>query len=637
MEQKDISKQKPTGWLQRFKSGIQKYRRFKKETADKKWFCIFNMICNILLAILTVLPMLGMVVSKVPFSYEVNDDATIVQILDGSFTGTPEAHGIFIKYPLSWIMSSLFEKNPSIDVNRFLAGLFRLSQTHFENVNWYLGVIIIIEAFAMTVVLFRMLDYFGQNRIMICALFDLGFLIIWLSCFSALTFSTAAAFCGSMTLLYTAFTEGEKFWRPWNLAVFGVLLTGTFCLRTNCFYMILPFLCVELLWKYHITFLRSPKPWIAAAFFGILSGALLYGNTVMYSSQQWKQYKIYNHARAYLQDYTGFPDYEDNAAFFDSLGMNKMQRDAMAKYSYCLVDDFDIRWVEKTYEYQKSMEKTQSIREKIKEAEPVAKKYWDEKKQAPFELRFYARYIWVLLIPLAILTVVFHLRKENIPIHIWNILCFDAMALLLRAEWIYLAMNGRFPARVEESIRLVTLTVGIMAAGHFLRQWKENRLTAIPVLVQLLLVACLFRIGIGQEQIEQTAGRQKYHLTYASEKAEILSYCGEHPENLYVLDTRSFTKMSRPGDDTHQGNWFMSGSWTAYTPLYFEKLSSCGISGLGSEFLTKKNVYVITKGKKNIAALMGIEDREKVETEIADEIVTGGNNFFEIYKVKRVK
>lgn len=42
----------------------------------------------------------------------------------------------------------------------------------------------------------------------------------------------------------------------------------------------------------------------------------------------------------------------------------------------------------------------------------------------------------------------------------------------------------------------------------------------------------------------------------------------------------------------------MSGSWTAYSPLYEEKLAKDGISNLGTGFLLKKNVYIITKGRK---------------------------------------
>ena len=67
-----------------------------------------------ILAIGTVLPFMMKICNKVAFTYEVNDDAAIVQILDGSYTGTPDGHAIFIKYPLSWIIAKLYELNPKL-------------------------------------------------------------------------------------------------------------------------------------------------------------------------------------------------------------------------------------------------------------------------------------------------------------------------------------------------------------------------------------------------------------------------------------------------------------------------------------------------------------------------------------------
>ena len=60
---------------------------------------VINFVINMILAIGTVLPFMMKMCNKVAFTYEVNDDTAIVQILDGSYTGTPDGHAIFIKYP----------------------------------------------------------------------------------------------------------------------------------------------------------------------------------------------------------------------------------------------------------------------------------------------------------------------------------------------------------------------------------------------------------------------------------------------------------------------------------------------------------------------------------------------------------
>ena len=56
-------------------------------------------------------------------------------------------------------------------------------------------------------------------------------------------------------------------------------------------------------------------------------------NTQMYGSMGWKNYFIYNHARAYMQDYTGMPDYEENEDFYQSIGVSENAQKVFKSYS----------------------------------------------------------------------------------------------------------------------------------------------------------------------------------------------------------------------------------------------------------------------------------------------------------------
>ena len=126
---------------------------------------VINFVINMILAIGTVLPFMMKMCNKVAFTYEVNDDAAIVQILDGSYTGTPDGHAIFIKYPLSWIIAKLYELNPKLP----------FTVPADNGTNWYVTAIVLLEVFALTVVLFRILNYFRCNRILICFFYTLAF------------------------------------------------------------------------------------------------------------------------------------------------------------------------------------------------------------------------------------------------------------------------------------------------------------------------------------------------------------------------------------------------------------------------------------------------------------------------------
>lgn len=509
---------------------IQVFDSYNKFLSGK----IVNFFINIILSISTVIPFMLKLCQKVAFTYEVNDDAAVVQILDGSYTGIPDGHAIFIKYPLSWIIAKLYKLNPRWSF-QILAD---------KGTNWYVTVIIVLEVFALAAVLFRILNYFRCNRILICFLYNIAFIYIWMPCFFHLTFSTVAAFLGCACLLFVGFAKKEELWRPWNLFYVGILGISAYCMRKQCFYMIIPFLLIEIWYKYRMDFFHSVKPWFVLVFCGVVGSCVLFLNAQMYHSVGWKKYFIYNHARAYMQDYTGMPDYKKNQEFYHSIGVSEAAQKALKNYSYCLYDDFSVDIIEKIYMYQKAQEPEISYMQKLEKAKKRACRFCVKKNQAGEFLKATGFYVWFLILPLIAVSLLF--------------------------------------------------------------QWKEGFLKWVSVLIY----------GAGSKK-----------------KAEIAAYCGNHKENYYILDTQSFGKPSGVKDDLHQGNWFMSGSWTAHSPLYEEKLAKDSISSLGTEFLLKKNVYVITNGKKNVLNLLGQENTEHFTYKAVDEIETSGNLFFVVYKI----
>ena len=611
-----------------FRSLLLRWQQFRKSRRA----AFLNLMLNLALACITVLPLIRRICTEIHFTFEANDDSAVQQILDGSFTGRPEAHAIFVKYPLSWVISRLYSVNPRI----------KIGSLHLKDINWYLAMVIILYSLALTAVLFRILTYLRSCRLLICLFYYLGFLFIWLPCLVRMTFSTSAAFFGCMSLLFLAFCSRQEAWRPWNLLILGILLTAAYCMRAQCLYMVLPFLLLEILRKYHIHFFKSVKPWLTLVFCGLLLTGMVFLNSRMYGSQAWKRYLVYNHARAYMQDYAGFPEYEENRDLYQSLGISENERNAIARYSYCLVDDFSTDWIEDLYQKLKKDENP-SYAARIKEARPAAAEYLKNENQTDPSLKKISFYFWVLIIPLYILTALFcsdyHINKKALFsfLRLFRDLIFIIIAgTLVWLEWIYLAINGRFPQRVEEAIRLLTLTVGMIAAGHLLYRWREKKLLYLPVLLQLIPVLLFMNSGIADARLKEISHIQKYYYDYAVEKSEVVRYCGNHPENCYILDASGFTKGSRPFDDLSQGNWFMSGTWSAYSPLYDQKLQDFNADKLGKEFVTRDNVFIITKGRKDLSQLMALPEQEEAEKVIVDEIATSANTFFIVYHVNRI-
>ena len=207
------------------------------------------------------------------------------------------------------------------------------------------------------------------------------------------------------------------------------------------------------------------------------------------------------------------------------------------------------------------------------------------------------------------------------------------MGVLLAGEWIYLMMLGRFPRRIEEIIWLLTFCIGALLAGRILMRWKDIKWCRLPGLIQIALLILFLMHDPLPAAVSALQARQTDMLSGQSRKAELLEYCGEHPENLYVLRTTSFPGSSTPYDDLSQGNWFMSGSWAAYSPLYNKKLAAEGTTDLSADFLQRDNVYVITKGKANLRRMTGRSEDEPIAADVTDTVTTRDGTEYLIYKV----
>lgn len=601
-----------------------KYNTWREEHKENKGYRTADFFINVALSLITMIPLLYAVCIIVPFTYEVNDDSAMSQILSGAYTGKPDSHAVFIRYPLSFIIKLLYEKIPSM---RFLGN-------QFDQINWYVVVFVIMESVALVCVLFRLLNYFKRNRLLICVIYAIGFLKIWLECFSSMTFSTAAAFMGCMALMFFVLESESEAFRPWNILLLCFFILCAYCLRKQCLYMVIPFLFLEFIRKFHIQILKSARPWIILSVCVVAVFGCNYMHTKMYSSQEWKKFSIYNHARAYLQDYDGFPDYDEAKEFFEEHNISRQEKDSLQNYRYCFLDDCDPELVEDLYSYVKAGEEDLTLKEQLLSSIGKVKKYMLYKNNSPKGLKYASMYLWLVLIPIVPLTMIYQ-RKKGVFLHIRNFLYAFGSGVFLLAEWFYLAMNGRFPQRVEETIRLVMLITALAILCLYLKMWEKAPLTKIHPVIQIVVVALAVVIASPSDTLSELAAKQNQMMSFQTDKIEIINWCSEKPDNVYILDTNAVVTPLKPSDNYDNDNWYVSGSWLAYSPLYKEKLALNNLNSLGSETLVKDNVYVITRSTVTPELLFGIDEDKVVETELVDTLCTQTANYYSVYKVKK--
>ena len=590
----------------------------QKQLSEKQWFPAACFAYDLLISLAAVLPLMCLVIKTVPFSYEINDDALVAQFLDGSYTGSPEAHAFYVRYPLSWLIAKIYEHFPSGDTN------------------WYVMSVAALAIFAMVCVLFRILRAFSCNRLPLCMAFDTAVVMLWLPHFSCMTFTTAAAFVGVMGILFLGFMNEEDIAKPLNILILAVLLVSCWCLRRQCFLMVMPFIAVLLILRFRLKYFRSWRPWLAVLVIGLMTFGLVHADKAAYGSEDWQAYRTYNSERAWLQDYGRIPPYEGNEEFYQGIGMGEEAVSAFKGYTYCMVEGFGPDKVHAIYEYVSSQQaedgQSESLLQRIREMIPVAlESFRDPENISVWTVRI-TRGLWTCLIPLLLLSLL-TVREDRWRRSAVILLEMLSMGVLLAGEWIYLMMLGRFPRRIEEIIWLLTFCIGALLAGRILMRWKDIKWCRLPGLIQIALLILFLMHDPLPAAVSALQARQTDMLSGQSRKAELLEYCGEHPENLYVLRTTSFPGSSTPYDDLSQGNWFMSGSWAAYSPLYNKKLAAEGTTDLSADFLQRDNVYVITKGKANLRRMTGRSEDEPIAADVADTVTTRDGTEYLIYKV----
>lgn len=638
---------------------IRKIQEKQKQLSEKRWFPFARFVYTLLLSVAAVLPLMYSVVHTVPFCYEINDDALIAQFLDGSYTGSPEAHAFYIRYPLSWIIAWLYAHDPVLPGWVWRPGMpdssgavsaveDTLAAQAASGTNWYVFTVAALAVFAMICVLFRILQAFRGNRLILCVLFDMAVGFLWMPHFSCMTFTTAAAFMGVMGILFFGFMDAEEAARPWNLLILAVLLGSCWCLRRQCFQMVMPFILVLLVLKFRLQFFRSWRPWLAVLIIGAMAFGLAQAEKSTYGSEYWLAYRTYNSERSWMQDYGRIPPYEGNEEFYREIGIGPEGVTAFKGYTYCMVEGFGPEKVHEIYEYASAQqpaetldhlsggsitETIRSLRQVVKDMIPAALDAFHEPGHISEWTSKITYALWESLIPLLLLSLV-TVRERRWKESVVILLEILSMGALVAGEWIYLMMNGRFPRRVEETIWLLTFCIGALLAGRILTRWRGIKWCRLPGLLQIIVLILFLQHNPLPGAITELKAQQLETLAGQTQKAEVLAYCGEHPDNRYVLRTSSFFASSTPYDDLHQGNWYMSGSWAAYSPLYHQKLALDGTEDLGIGFLKRDNVYVVTRGKANLRKMMGRSESEPVSAFVEDTVVTADGTEYMIYKVE---
>lgn len=234
--------------------------------------------------------------------YDTNDDAIMAAISYGYY-GLPEGNLVYI-HPL-------------------LGGLLAALQRMVPGVSWYLlmelGILFVSMVALYSLVLDREESAWALPALTVLTVY-LTYALLFRMQYTKIAGCAAAA---GMLLLFRAVEKRRR----WYAYLLGLLLAVSgFLLRDSAFFMVLIPLAGVGTW-YGIRYLRAGERKQAAVLVGTfvllfaICGGLMAGQRLT-RDPAWDHYRQYNALRTELMDY-GFPDYGENQALYQSLGISE--------------------------------------------------------------------------------------------------------------------------------------------------------------------------------------------------------------------------------------------------------------------------------------------------------------------------
>ncbi len=513
------------------------------------------------------------------YTYGVNDDAFIGSVLMGSLTGSPDAHVVYIKYPLASVLVFLFKIFPAV--------------------NWHYALLIACFIICVFLVNFRIFSNIKKwiNKFIFSVIFMLCFWFCLAKQITMIHYSMCAGVLTGTAIFWfiTIKHESSKLNLALNYITALLLLFTAYGLRSRTVFMLMPLAAVALIYK-----LIKAKPiftkkniirWIifpVVLFVGI--GGIEVLHNANYKSDAWQEFLKFNDARTTIYDFYGLPEYEENKELYNDLGVDKTRQYMYEQYYLEFTDGTSNDMLGSVASYQVK---------KVKKALPFGKRIAKTIKELPknlFAKEYQPISIFVicLFVALIVLSIIF---KKNRTL-LFLILAFIATLI----PWGYMIYMNKPVSRVTYGIwvaNLVTM-IGLLIDNSDeirkmlskVREIKFANYTKIIVSVVIAL-ALLLGIGLNYKKVQKYVNNS---IKSGQVRIALENWCKENPENLYIYETQTFNTI---GYDMKSmkgkfSNIVWPGGWCAKMANLESIWPKLGIDNLEKDIAQKDNIYLVS-------------------------------------------
>ena len=614
-------------------------------------------INNIVLSLLVLLGVYAVSAYCFDFFYDLNDDMVIKDILSGAYAGTPDGHTNQMLYPLGAVLGFFYQVFPKAPV----FGIFLCT---------CMGVCI-------AMISYRMQGFFKNTRVKFATDALLIFVFLGLMLWE-LVYVQYSVVCGVLagTACFWFYTTPidesvSEFWKKNIPALLLVWLA--FQIRSEMLLLTSPFIATvgiwhwvesamlekenaldiekEKLWKHALSKDNICKYIIFVVVMIVGIGLAFGADCLAFKNAEWKEYRDFFDARTKVYDYTWYPSYEEQEAFYEENGISEIQYRLMDNYNFGLDETIDENTLKIVASYGEKPKMLGSFAYRVKSSLIEIVKRTFSLQDAPYN--------YFVLVGYGLVVGLVVLQKDKK--YVWKLLVLACMRCV---PWFYLIFVQRAVDRIAHPLYMIEFFVLLAMLVKELYDrplWnveKYYRMAAAGVLVAVAVISLPFGfMEVKREQVRREQNLEKQNLWD--------DYAKAHPDNYYYLDVYStirFMEKMFEEVDNSQKNYDLLGGWVYHSPLQQEARakyvnmealesvlpktdeSSDGEAVLDmesvsvAELLLTDNFYFVAESNRDVTFMVDFyKSKDKKITLELQETIGEGENPFRVYKVVEQK
>jgi hypothetical protein len=508
--------------------------------------------------------------ARIGIVYYINDDVGMQRIASGSMTGVSDAHLIYIKYVLGWVISGLYRAETGVD--------------------WYGLTMLGFMYGCLALILFRALQFAStirQQGIVVTAVV-VGYLLVCLPSVAQFQFTTVAGWLAGTGIFWLCTSAPRsQAGRVIDTATCFLLLVASYAVRSNVFIMSLPFVGLAFLYSRRESQNRTTLSALLPAFLLVGVGAVQLVEQAAYRDPAWRAYLTFDAMDTRIYDYCGLPAYAEHQAFYRSIGVSSATYNLLTNWIFVPNSSAD------SQTFQAIVAKCNELRAAASSSTPLFSQLYGlthdvlsiilVRQHAVLNLAFLGILIGVLA----------HTRQQGGRLEAVVVL---SCVVIFLGEWFYLVHNGRYPERV---IWVLYFMGAVFLAGMTLASPGGLRLSGEGVARLLVGLAAALVLG-GAIAYQTEIARKAVQAQAATNRecAKVMAYIADHPENYYFLSTLSFADCTQTfAVPAHTGpaNFTFMGGWDYFSPLLLSNWNSHGISDVQQDLVKKDRMLLLVR------------------------------------------